>query len=210
MGIHTKEPELKPQIEVRRDYRNVTSSNLLDLLDENRNPKIPELFNTNDPNIATEIFNNEVNKATKKLLIINKFQKKRHQCRYWNKFLEAQKKKVDYLNKIFKQSKSHEDYRMLKHAKNRLTKFTKSAKKEFYKKNFNTNLGKWKELKVEEGNENKTLVSAHINNKIECSPKTLANEFSKTLLNKIQEIKSELPVNDIIAKKNLQRSGSKK
>ena len=80
---------MKPQIEVRRDYKNVTSSNLLDLLDENRNPEIQALFNTNDPNLATEIFNNEVNKATKKLLIINKFQKKRHQCRYWNKFLEA-------------------------------------------------------------------------------------------------------------------------
>merc|ERR1711954_545075 len=139
--------------------------------------------------------------ATKKLLIVNKFQKKRHQCRYWNKFLEAQKKKVDYLNKIFRQSKSHEDYRMLKHAKNRLTKFTKICKKEYYKKKYNTNLGKWKELKIEEGNENKTLVSAHINNKVECSPKTLANEFSKTLLDKIQEIKSELPVNDIIAEK---------
>merc|ERR1711954_533440 len=139
--------------------------------------------------------------ATKKLLIVNKFQKKRHQCRYWNKFLEAQKKKADYLNKIFRQTKSHEDYRMLRNAKNWLTKFTKSAKKEYYKKKYNTNLGKWKELKIEEGNENKTLVSAHINNKIECSPKTLANEFSKTLLNKIQEIKSELPVNDIIAEK---------
>merc|ERR1711954_623272 len=134
LHIHMKEPELKPQIEVRRDYRNITSSKLLDLLDENRNPEIQALFNTNDPNLATEIFNKEVNKATKKLLIINKFQKKRHQCRYWNKFLEAQKKKVDYLNKILKQSKSHEDYRMLKHAKNRLTKFTKSAKKEYYKK----------------------------------------------------------------------------
>merc|ERR1712081_94336 len=112
MGIHTKEPELKPQIEVRRDYKNVTSSNLLDLLDENCNPEIQSLFNTNDPNLATKIFNNEVNKATKKLLIINKFQKKQHQCRYWNKFLEAQKKKVDYLNKIFRLTRSHEDYRM--------------------------------------------------------------------------------------------------
>merc|ERR1711954_185007 len=139
--------------------------------------------------------------ATKKLLIINKFQKKRHQCRYWNKFLEAQKKKVDYLNKIFRQTKSHEDYRMLRNPKNQLTKFTKSAKKEYYKKKYNTNLGKWKELKIEEGNENKTLVSAYINNKIECSPKTLANEISKTLLDKIQEIKNELPVNDIIAEK---------
>merc|ERR1711954_542215 len=118
LHIHTKEPEIKPQIKVRRDYRNVTSSNLLNLLDENRNTKMQELFNTHDPNRATEIFNEEVNKATKKLLIINKFQKKRHQCRYWNKFLEAQKKKVDYLN----------------NAKNRLTKFTKSAKKDFFKK----------------------------------------------------------------------------
>merc|ERR1712081_140831 len=128
----------------------------------------------------------------------------------WNKFFEAQKKKVDYLNKIFRETKRHEDYRLLRNAKNRLTKFTKSAKKEYYKKRYNTNLGKWKEMKIKEGNEDKTLVSAVINNKIECSPKTLANEFSKTLLNKIQEIKSELPVNDIIAKKNLQRSGSKK
>merc|ERR1711954_552990 len=201
LHIHTKEAELKPQFEIRRSYNNVTSSNLLELLDENRNPEIQSLFNTNDPNLATEIFNDEVNKATKKLLMINKFQKKRHQCRYWNKFLEAQKKKVDYLNKIFRQTKSHEDYRMLRNAKNWLTKFTKSAKKEYYKNKYNTNLRKWKELKIEERNENKTLVSANINNKIECSPKTLANEFSKTLLDKIQEIKNELPVNDIIAEK---------
>merc|ERR1712081_107448 len=164
MGIHTKEPELKPQIEVRRDYKNVTSSNLLEWLHENQNPEIQSLFNTHDPNLATEIFNNEVNKAAKKLLIINKFQKKQHQCRYWNKFLEAQKKKVDYLNKIFRQTRSHEDYPLLRNAKNRLTKFTKSAKKEYYKKKYNTNLGKWKELKIEEGNENKTLVSANITN----------------------------------------------
>merc|ERR1711954_299442 len=201
LHINTKEAQLKPQFETRRSYVNVTSSNLLELLDENRNPEIQSLFNTNDPNLATEIFDNEVNKATKKLLIINKFQKKRHQCRYWNKFLEAQKKKVDYLNKFFCETKKHEDYRLLSYAKNRLTKFTKSAKKDYYKKKYNTNLGKWKELKIEEGNENKTLVSAHINNKLECSPKTLANEFSKTLLDKIQEIKSELPVNDIIAEK---------
>ena len=32
LHIHTKEPEIKPQIEVRRDYRNVNSSNLLNLL----------------------------------------------------------------------------------------------------------------------------------------------------------------------------------
>ena len=79
-------------------------------------------------------------------------------------------------------NKKHEDYRLLRNAKNRLSEFTKSAKKEYYKKRYNTNLGKWKEMKLEEDEEDKTLVSAVVNNKVETSPKNLANEFTKSLL----------------------------
>ena len=101
LNINTKEAQLKPQYEIRRSYKNVTSSNLLELLDENRNTEIQSIFNTNDPNIATQKFNDELNKAAKKLIIINKIQKKRHQCRYWIKFLEAQKRRWITLTKFF-------------------------------------------------------------------------------------------------------------
>lgn len=51
---------------------------------------------------------------------------------------------------MFRNSPTHENYRMLKNGKNRLSKETKQAKQKYYKIKYETNLGKWKTPKEEE------------------------------------------------------------
>ena len=80
---------------------------------------------------------------------------------------------------------------MLKHLKNCYTKEIKRAKIRYYKSRYKTTLGKWKTLPEEELNEDKILSSAVVNGKVVSSQEELANKYSKSFLNKLEEIKKE-------------------
>ena len=63
------------------------------------------------------------------------------------------------------------------------------------------NLGKWKTLREEESIEEKSLNTAIVDGKIINSQEKLANKFSESFLNKICNIKNEMPANNILAEK---------
>ena len=98
-------------------------------------------------------------------------------------------------------TRTHEDYRILKHHKNRYTKDILRAKKNYYKRRYATNLGKWKTLREEEIQEDKSLNTAIVNGNVITSQEKLANEYSKSFVHKINSIKSEMPNNNILAEK---------
>ena len=62
------------------------------------------------------------------------------------------------------------------------------AKKDHYKRRYATNLGKWKTLREDELQEEKSLNSAIVGGEIVYSQEKLANEYSKSFLNKINSI----------------------
>ena len=168
-------------------------------LDENRNVNIQKMFQSNDPEEITEIYNTEMNKAVNKFLIVKKVQKTKFEAKFMNKKLVADKKRINFWNKKFTSSRTHEDYRVLKNLKNRYTKDIKRAKKNYYKLRYATNLGKWKTLREEENFEEKGLNTAIVDGKIINSQEKLANKFSESFLNKICNIKKEMPANNILA-----------
>ena len=140
INLHTKNLRVKPQFDIIRNYKNVNYRNLMEELDENRNIKIQEMFQSNDPEVATEIYITEMNKAVNKFLIIKKIQRNKFTTKYMNKKLHADKKRINFWNKKFKSSRTHEDYRILKHYKNRYTKDILRAKKNYYIRHYATNL----------------------------------------------------------------------
>ena len=101
LNLHTKETRIKPQFEERRNYQEVTYSNLMNELDENKNTKIQEMFQTTDTEEISEIYLEEMNKAVKKYLKITKIQKRKYQEKYWNKNLEAERQKINFWSKRF-------------------------------------------------------------------------------------------------------------
>ena len=115
-------------------------------------------------------------------MVIKKHQIKKHHSVFWKRKLEAQQKRISYLAGVAQESKLCEDARVLKHAKNLHSKELKNAEKEFYTKRYETNLGKWAQLKEETGKGNKGLVKYIINGKETFSPTILANEFTSSSL----------------------------
>ena len=128
LNLHTKNLKVKPQFEVVRNYKNVNYTNLMDELDENRNTNIQQMFQSDDPEIITEIYINEMNKAVNKHIIIKKIQRNKFTSKFMNKKLAADRKKINFWNKKFKSSGTHEDYRVYKHLKNKFTKDMLRAK----------------------------------------------------------------------------------
>ena len=86
--LNNKETCAEPQFEVRRNYKDVNYSNLMELLDENHNVRIQKMFQTQDPDIITELFTEEMNKVAKKVIKIQKIQKRSIKqsigIKYWN------------------------------------------------------------------------------------------------------------------------------
>ena len=60
----------------------------MELLDENHNVRIQKMFQTQDPDIITELFTEEMNKVAKKVIKIQKIQKRSIKqsigIKYWN------------------------------------------------------------------------------------------------------------------------------
>merc|ERR1711954_65037 len=121
-------------------------------LDENRNVNIQRMFQSNDLDVITEM-----NNAVNKFLIVKKVQKTKFEAKFMNKKLVADKKRINFWNKKFTSSRTHEDYRVLKNLKNRYTKDIKKAKTNYYKLCYATNLGKWKTLREQENIKEKSL-----------------------------------------------------
>lgn len=119
-------------------------------LDENNNINIQTMFQSTDPETMTKISNEVMNKAVNKSIKITKIQKKKHVPKFWSKNLDAQQKQINFWNQKSKETKLHEDYRMLKNLKNKYTKEIKRAKTKYYKYKYKTTLGKWRTLKEEE------------------------------------------------------------
>ena len=49
-------------------------------------------------------------KATEKYLKITKIKKRKYQEKYWNKNLEAERQKINFWSKRFRETNLHEDY----------------------------------------------------------------------------------------------------
>ena len=196
---HTKEVRSNPQFEVVRSYTNVTYDNLIGLLDENKNTKIQEMFNSQDPNLICDTYLAEMNKASKQLVRIKRVQKCKYQTKFWTKRLEAQRFEINYRTKLYRDNVTHEKFRELRKLKNRHSRDMRKAQKEFYTRKYNTHLGKWKCLKEEEDNTTKGLMKAEVDGKLENSPKILADKFSESVIDKVQTIRDELPKNNLTA-----------
>ena len=84
LNLDNKETRAKPQW----NYKDVNYSNLMELLDENHNVRIQKMFQTQDPDIITELFTEEMNKVAKKVIEIQKIQKRSIKqsigIKYWN------------------------------------------------------------------------------------------------------------------------------
>ena len=83
---------------------------------------------------------------------------------------------------------------MLKNLQNRHTREIKTAKSNYYKSQYKTNLGKWKTLREDHLQEDKGLSSAKIDGKLFTSQKILAEKYSETTESKAKKskIKTEL------------------
>merc|ERR1711954_300409 len=99
-------------------------------------------------------------------------------------------KEVEAACKAFKESNKQEDYRLIKNRKNTLLRETKREKKKYFKKRMELGLGKWKTTKELTKEEDRSLVKAVVNNKVETSPRKLAQEFTKHLINKLLKIRN--------------------
>ena len=97
LNFHMKEIGSKPQFEVKRNYSNLTYGNLLNELDENRNPRMQDMFSHTDP---TESYIEEMNLAAKKSIKVSRHQKKKYQQKFWNRNLEDVKQNIHYWNKF--------------------------------------------------------------------------------------------------------------
>ena len=91
---------------------------------------------------------------------------------------------------------------MLKNLQNRHTREIKTAKSNYYKSQYKTNLGKWKTLREDHLQEDKGLSSAKIDGKLFTSQKILAEKYSEAFLKKLEDLKQELPANNILAEEN--------
>ena len=83
---------------------------------------------------------------------------------------------------------------MLKNLQNRHTREIKTAKSNYYKSQYKTNLGKWKTSREDHLQEDKGLSSAKIDGKLFTSRKILAEKYSETTESKAKKskIKTEL------------------
>ena len=80
-------------------------------------------------------------------------------------------------------------------------KRTKKSDDEVLQEQIQNKLSKWKSLKEEEVQEDRSLSKAKINNKIITSQKKLAEEYADSFLKKLETIKEDLPSNNIVAEK---------
>ena len=168
-------------------------------MDENRNVNVQSIFASQDPEFIAETLLEELNKAIKSLVVIKKNQAKKHQSVYWNRKLESHRKQISYLTKVAQNSKSHEDKRVLKNAKNKHSREIRKTEKEYFTKKYSTNLGKWAQLKENTEEKNKTLIMVVIEGKETTSPTTLANKYSEAITKKINELKDDLPKSTLTA-----------
>merc|ERR1711954_34673 len=96
------------------------------------------------PEYIARVLLEEINKAVKNLVIVRKVQIKKYSTPYWTKKLEAERKQLNYLNKVAEESGKHEDARLVKNIKNRHKKNMKKEEKKCYTQKFGTHLGKLK------------------------------------------------------------------
>ena len=62
-----------------------------------------------------------------------------------------------------------------------------------------TNLGKWRTLKAEETQEEKSLIAAKVKNKLETIPRVLANSYADFFTDKLIKMRNETPSNNVVA-----------
>ena len=186
VNFHTSEIISKPLFTTRRIYKNVTHDKLLEILDEKRNSKIQSIFSSQDPDRIASTILEELNNALKNLMVIKKEQTKKHKTPFWNSRLEAQRKQIIFLTKHAQNTNSHDDHRMLKHAQNRHSKAMRNAKRDFLRNKYETNLGKWKQLKDVTGDNKTGLTKVTVEGEEVTSPAQLADLYSEANLKKLQ------------------------
>ena len=77
----------------------------------------------------------------------------------------------------------------------------KKQEKRYYTNKYKCTLGKWKNINEETDHEDKSLLNVNIGTKNVTAPRELAEEYSISLINKINKIKSEMPGSTVIAEK---------
>ena len=88
--------------------------------------------------------------------------------------------------KLAQNTKTHEDQRQLKHAQNRHSKAMRNAKRDFLRNKYETNLGKWKQLKDVTGDNKTGLTKVTVEGEEVTSPAQLADLYSEANLKKLQ------------------------
>ena len=73
-NIHTKEKHSRPQFFKRRIYTHVNYDRLSEQLNENKNTCIQSIFSSQCPDFIANVLLEEINKAVKNLVIIEKIQ----------------------------------------------------------------------------------------------------------------------------------------
>merc|ERR1711954_19891 len=103
-----------------RDYKLATFSHIQPMIDASE--KLQSLFSDSDPEIIAQRLVDRIKEITDRVVIKKRVQAKKQGYEYWNEELETERKKVAALLKIAISTKSTDDIRNHKNAKNQHTK----------------------------------------------------------------------------------------
>merc|ERR1711954_474193 len=116
----TKTPIMPAKSMLLRDYRLATFEVMQPMVDAS--DKLQSLFSDSDPEIIAQKLVNGIKEITDRVINKKRVQAKKRGYEYWNEELETERKKVAALHKIAISTKSTDDIRNHKNAKNQHTK----------------------------------------------------------------------------------------
>ena len=180
--------QIYPQFMNIRSRVNLTSSNLMNLIESNQN--LCDIFSMTDPDDISDTLLKELNNIINEIAPIKKVQITKYNRLKLNKELTNEIKEADHQVTVAKETMDTEEFRLAKRKQNRLKKNMEKARVSELKKNL-YGKRKWNTIKSETNHENKIptrIISDGLDIK---KPKMIAETMNNYFISKIRDIRKD-------------------